>query len=59
MASVWCWVQICSRLTQCCLSLASVAEKQIKEGEKNKELKPILLYYDDRFPERFCITSSR
>lgn len=30
MASVWCCVQICSLLTQCCLSLASVAEK---EGE--------------------------
>lgn len=27
MASVWCWVQIWSRLTQCCLSFASVAVK--------------------------------
>lgn len=28
MASVWCCVQICNRLTQCCLSLASVAERE-------------------------------
>lgn len=28
MASVWCCVQICSLLTQCCLSLASVAERE-------------------------------
>lgn len=35
MASVWCCVQICSLLTQCCLSLASVAARG-----KNKKAKP-------------------
>lgn len=34
MASVWCCVQICSLLTQCCLSLASVAERERGGSER-------------------------
>lgn len=37
MASVWCCVQICSLLTQCCLSLASVAKKTKKQKQKTNE----------------------
>lgn len=37
MASVWCCVQICSLLTQCCLSLASVAKKNKKKKQKTNE----------------------
>lgn len=38
MASVWCCVQICSLLTQCCLSLASEAERQKKIGGREQKL---------------------
>lgn len=40
MASVWCCVQICSLLTQCCLSLASeaVRQEQKTKTEESKKL---------------------
>lgn len=60
MASVWCCVQICSLLTQCCLSLASEAVRH--EQKKKKRVKSLLpLQKDKRTPHRFlsAITAVR
>ena len=59
MASVWCCVQICSLLTQCCLSLASVAVKKEKNNNK-KQVSETLSHSlrDDLTQHRFPYASA-